>query len=74
MLMTKELSVSVAFFGTGHYLSPGGGGGRILGGISRSWEPKTGDHWKLWKDTEGGTTQICLENEGMWGGGDRESG
>ena len=24
MLMTKELSVSVAFLGTGQYLSPGG--------------------------------------------------
>ena len=35
MLMTKELSVSVAFFGTSHYLSPGPGGGDF-GGISRS--------------------------------------
>ena len=32
MLMTKEPSVSVAFFRTGHYLSPGGGGGEDFGG------------------------------------------
>ena len=43
--------------------------GRTKGGISCNWEPKRGDHWKLWKDSEGGTTQIFLENEDMEGGG-----
>ena len=43
--------------------------GREKGGIIRSWEPKRGNRWKLWKDSEGGTTQICLENEDIWGGG-----
>ena len=47
--------------------------GRTKGGISCNWEPKRGDHWKLWKDSEGGTTQIFLENEDMEGGrGGRE--
>ena len=35
---------------------------RTKGGISRDWKPKSGDHWKLWKDHgRGGTTQICLD-------------
>ena len=57
------------------------GGGGILGGIT--WflgvlkggsvitENPDGGRWKVWKDSEGGTTQICSENEEM--GGDRES-
>ena len=67
--------------GTGHYLWPGKGRGIFGGiiwflgeqkGISLNWEPKSGDRWKLWKDSGrgGGGTQICLENED---GGDRES-
>ena len=55
-------------------------GQRILGGISwflgeekgrisRNWELKREDHWRLWKDSEGGTTQNCLENADMHGGG-----
>ena len=47
--------------------------GREKGGISRNWEPKRGNRWKLWKDSEGGTTQICLENEDIWGGGSPKS-
>ena len=35
---------------------------RTKEGISRNWEPKRGDHWKLWKDRgRGGTNQICLD-------------
>ena len=69
---------------TGHYSSPVGGVGeegvwghlifgRTKGGISSNWEPKRGDRWKIWKDSEGGTTQICLENEGMVGGSRKSS-
>ena len=70
--------------GTGHYSSPVGGVGeegvwghlsfgRTKGGIISNWEPKRGDRWKIWKDSEGGTTQICLENEGMVGGSRKSS-
>ena len=46
---------------------------RTKEGISRNWEPKTGDHWKRSKDQgRGETAQICLENEDI-GWGDRES-
>ena len=34
--------------------------GEQRGGISRNWEPKRGDHWKLWKDSEGDHS-ILLE-------------
>ena len=61
------------------FLRGGGGRGghlifrRTKGGISRNWEPKRGDHWKLWQDHgRGGTAQICLENENI-GWEDRES-
>ena len=71
------------------FIAWGGGGGaraedfsgdqlifrRTKGEISRNWEPKMGDRWKLWKVSERGTTQICLANEGMgaWGGASRGS-
>ena len=42
MLMTKELSVSVAFLGTGHYLSPRGGGEDLGGGSVVAENPKGG--------------------------------
>ena len=68
---------------TGHYLSPGGGRARIWvadqlifrrtkGGISRDWETKRGDHWKLWKDSEGDHSSL-LGKSRHWGGGERES-
>ena len=55
-------------FGTGHYLSPGGGG-RFLGdhlifrkgGISRT-ENSKGGSLKTLEGFRGGTTQICLAN------------
>ena len=48
----------------------GGGGGRVIsgitrllgekkGGISRNWEPQRGYHWKLWKDSEGGPLKFA---------------
>ena len=43
--------------------------GEEKGRISRNWELKREDHWRLWKDSEGGTTQNCLENADMHGGG-----
>ena len=56
-----------------------GGGGRILGGItwfwgekkgiSRNWEPKRGDHWKLWKDSDGGLLKFAWKMKTWWGGG-----
>ena len=35
-----------------------GRGGKILGGISRNWEPKRGDRRKLWKDSEEGHSNL----------------
>ena len=58
--------------GTGHYLSPGGGDRRILGGIT--WllgeqkggsvviEIPKGGSLETLEGFRGGTTQICLEN------------
>ena len=51
-------------------LQEGGGGGRVIsgitrflgekkGGISRNWEPQRGYHWKLWKDSEGGPLKFA---------------
>ena len=37
--------------------------GEQKGGSVVTENAEEGDHWKLWKDSEGGTTQICLENE-----------
>ena len=58
------------------------GGGRILGGsldcrrtkggISRNWEPKRGDRWKLWKDSEGGPLKFAWKMK-TWRRGRRES-
>ena len=58
------------------------GGGRILGGsldcrrtkggISRNWEPKRGDRWKLWKDSEGGPLKFAWKMK-TWRRGSRES-
>ena len=64
-------------WGDGGFFFRGGGdhliSRRTKGGISRNWEPKRGDQWKLWKDHgTGGTAQICLENEDI-GWEDRES-
>ena len=68
----------------GQYLSPGGEDfrgdhlifRRTKGRISRKREPKRGiSERKVLKDLEGfrgGTTHICLENEGMGGGGSRK--
>ena len=65
---------------TGYYLSPGGAGGwRILGritfrrtkgGISRNWEPKRGDQWKRWKDSDGGPLKLAWTMKTWWGGGE----
>ena len=51
---------------------PGGGRKILVGitwflgkqkkGISRNWEPKRRDRWKLWKDSEGGTTQFAFKS------------
>ena len=55
--------------GTRYYLSLGGGGGGLEGGSLDFWENKRGDGWKTLEGFRGGTTQICSENEDMWGGG-----
>ena len=39
-------------------------------GSIRNWEPKRGDYWKLWKDSEGGPLKFMA---GKGGGGGRES-
>ena len=66
---------------TGHYLSPGGGGDfgrdhlifrKTKWGINRNWEPKRGDNWKLWRDSERGPLKFAWKMK-TWGGGDRES-
>ena len=36
------------------------------GGISRNWEPKRGDHWKLWKDSEGDHSNLMLGGLLQW--------
>ena len=63
-----------------HLRGRGGGEGtrRILGEISRNWEPKRGDHWnhwKLWKDSEGGPLKFAWKMKTLrgWGGGARRS-
>ena len=33
--------------------------GRTKGRNTRNWEPKGGDQWKLWKDTEGGPLKFA---------------
>ena len=43
--------------------------GRTKGAISRNWEAKRGDRWKLWKDEEGGPLKFAGKNEDMGGGG-----
>ena len=59
------------------FITWGGGGGRRIwgrdhlifrrteGGISRNWEPKRGDHWKFWKDSEGGPLK-CAWTMPVW--------
>ena len=64
------------------YRLVGAGGGRILGGsldfrrtkgmISRNWEPKRGDHWKLWKDSKGGPLKFAWKMK-AWGGSRKPS-
>ena len=66
-----------------HLMGWGGGGQRILGGIT--WflgeqkggsvitENPKGGSLKTSEEFRGGTTQICLENEDMGGGGSRKS-
>ena len=58
-------------FGTGHYLSPkvGWGGGRILGGVTWFLGEQKGGSLETFGRIQRGTTQVCLENEDMWGGG-----
>ena len=46
---------------------------RTKGGISRNWEPKRGDHWKLWKDSEGGPLKFAWKMKTCGEGGDHES-
>ena len=48
----------------------GGGGGRggFQGASLDFGGQKRGHRLKFWKDSEGETTQICLENEDMGGG------
>ena len=46
--------------------------GKTKGGINRNWEPKRGDNWKLWRDSEGGPLKFAWKMK-TWGGGDRES-
>ena len=45
-----------------------GGGGGSQGGSLDFGGQKRGHRLKFWKDSEGGTTEICLENEDMEGG------
>ena len=45
---------------------------RTKGGISRNWEPKRGDHWKLSKDSEGGPVKFAWKMK-IWAGGSRKS-
>ena len=67
--------------GTGHYLSPGGAEDfmedylifrKTKGGISRNWELKRGDRWKLWKDSEGVPLKVGWKMK-TCGGGSRKS-
>ena len=46
----------------------GGGGEDFRGDHLIFRRTKGGITENLWKDSEG-TTQVCLENEDMWGGG-----
>ena len=67
---------------TGHYLYPGVGGGKdfrrdhlIFGSPKGGSVVTENPEWGALKSLEGfrgGTTQICLENEDMGEGGDRE--
>ena len=68
--------------GTGHYLSPGGAedfrGDHLIfrktkGGISRNWELKRGDRWKLWKSSEGVHSNLVGKWRHGGGGGSRKS-
>ena len=47
------------------------GGGGKGGGVCRNWEPKRGDRWNLWKDSEGGPLKFAWKMKAR--GGDRES-
>ena len=76
-----KLRKNCRIIGTGHYLWPGGAedfrgdhliSGRTKGGISRTWEPKRGDHWKLWKDSGGGEF-AWKWTYGEWGGSRKSS-
>ena len=72
MLMTKELSVSVAFFGTGHYLSPGGGGG-FWGGSVVAENPKgriTENFGRIYRG--GGPLKFAWKMKACGGGGSRK--
>ena len=79
-----KLLANKSILGTGHYLSPAGVGGRGGEGsvdfcenpswvLSRNWEPKRGGSLKTFEGFGGGTTQICLENEGMVEGSRKSS-
>ena len=43
--------------------------GRTKGGISCNWEPKRGDHWKLWKDSGWGPLKFAWKMKTWRGGG-----
>ena len=45
---------------------------KIKGGICRNWQPKRGDHWKLWKDSEGGPLKFPRKMK-TWGGSRKSS-
>ena len=80
---SKYLAIKFVTLSDRSLFIAGGGGARIWvvdhlifrrtkGGISRDWETKRGDHWKLWKDSEGDHSSL-LGKSRHWGGGERES-
>ena len=46
---------------------------KAKGGISCNWEPKSGDRWKLRKDSEGWQLKFAWKTKTEGGGGNRES-
>ena len=58
--LTRDRSLLIAWGGWG--------GEGFQGGSLDFGGQKRGHRLKFWKDSEGGTTQICLENEDMGAG------
>ena len=84
VIVLNTLFIAAMNLATGHYKSPGGrnggfgwgGGGHLIfkrtkWGISRNWETKSGEHWKLWKDSEGGPLKFAWKMKTR--GGSRKS-